>query len=156
MNIQKNLSRMIIITTLVGVFTFSTSAQAQGLEILSGIVILFIVDEVVMFAGGTVTGIGCGVELADDYPSIGWIIPTYVLGGLNLVNGGMLMSWEIFTDIAMPLGISHLALGTADIIIASIAVHKRQVWKEKFAMSPVILADYRGDPVMGVGIVFKP
>jgi hypothetical protein len=84
--------------------------------------------------GGTVTGIGSSVAAANsEQPSLGWIIPAYVFGGLNILTGMIfvgvaadLSSTDSHKNLLFGLGFAQIAVSAIDFIAASIAVSRRR------------------------------
>jgi len=114
----------------------------------------FIVFETVSLGGGIVTAIGSGIELQEDEPTLGWIIPAYVAGGLNLAGGLLYTATSYNNELFLGLGIAHLGIGVLDVIMASLCVHKKRLWKQnsRVHLAPAIMKDTGGNPVYGLGL----
>jgi hypothetical protein len=84
--------------------------------------------------GGTVTGIGSAVSAGvSDEPSLGWIIPGFIFGGLNvataLVFTGVSIDLEPgheHKELLLGLGIACYVVAALDFVAASVAVSKRK------------------------------
>jgi len=161
LNLKTNLSRVLVLTMLAGVLTLSNRAQAQDESNAdySGIaagMILYITGETLAYAGGVTTLVGSIFALTEDYPPMGWIVPAYLLGALNAGVGITYLATVYYPAYTLGFGLTHLALGIGNAVIASLCVHKRRMADLGITILPVMMADYRREPVMGLGIVFAP
>jgi len=76
--------------------------------------------------GGIVTAIGTGATLGDEPPPVGWPAAGFVLGGLNLVVGGMAVGFAAAYPAVHPtvqqisFGVTGFTIGAANIILAGL------------------------------------
>lgn len=91
--------------------------------------------------GGTVTGIGSGVQLGRDPPTLGWSIASIVVGGLGLLAGGV--SAAVLTNVSCddePIfwtaAIVPVLLAGANITFASINLARWSAARRRRRLEP--------------------
>ena len=125
--------RMMSALLIAGLLMVSPPARAQGTGFIWSWSILNL-------AGGSVSGVGSAVAAGtSDNPSLGWIIPGFVFGGLNTMTGLVyvgvgvdLSDSDSEKDLLLGLGIAHLVVSVLDFVAASVAVAKRRPKKRYY------------------------
>ena len=110
---------------------------------------------------GVVFGLGNLANRGRDQPSLGWIIPGYIVGGLNVLLGVVIAAYGglgLGNDF-VGWGVGQLALGGLDITLASLAVAKRRRARYEpdslagFSLGPLVAQDgRRTGVVLGLGV----
>jgi len=116
-------------------------------------------------AGSVVTGIGTGVSIGvHERPSRGWLISSYVLGGLNLAGGIANLAMHEEFEWSMAMGAAQLTAASLNIILSSVALARRgraaelpppagvEVAGMNLSVSPLVAPSVAGGPAVGMGL----
>jgi hypothetical protein len=87
-------------------------------------------------------------------PSNTWINGGYVCGGLNIVEGIVVLGVGGGEEdgFAWGFGIAHLAMGALNIALSYWSSTKPKDDGPRLSLSPMILVDRDGSPAVGVGL----
>ena len=92
---------------------------------------------------------------SDKRPSSTWINGGYVCGGLNIVEGIVVLAIgapQQENEFSLGFGIAHLVFGVASISLALWSSSKPKSDEPLISVSPIVLADRDGTPAIGVGL----
>lgn len=88
-------------------------------------------------------------------PSSTWINGGYVCGGLNIVEGIVVLAIgapQRENEFALGFGIAHLVVGVASISLALWSSSKPESDEPLISVSPIVLSDRDGSPTVGIGL----
>jgi len=120
-----------------------------------------LVGDGLLMAGGLTMAIGNGVSIGTrDRPSLGWIIPGFVLGGINSILGVSLLAEGYEYHVTLGLGLANLGIGLADLVLSTVALVKNSRSRAlhpappsyRVSVAPLIAPDSRGGAMLGIGL----
>lgn len=151
-----------VVAALVGVVCFSAPAEASSDDRFNNVgVYLLYAGEGLSLAGSLVTSIGCGVSLGvRDEPSMGWMVSSYIFGGLNVAFGIASFAISDGHTFNLAAGGIHLGMAAINITLSSLALVKRRRYippppgapTVQVSIAPLVAPTPDGGSMLGVGV----
>jgi hypothetical protein len=122
-------------------------------EVLLGLVV--VLGEAYLIGGGATVAVGNLVYASRHEPSTsGWRYQGYVLGGLNVVIGGLMLGFGIRDDNQglTGIGAAQLGIGLADLGFTIWSSCQPGEPGRRVALQPLVFPDREGGAAVGVGL----
>ncbi len=161
------MKNLIIVALTAALLITPRVAEADSPDDAMMMVIMIPLTQGLVLVGSAVTGIGTGVSMGkSEKPSKGWIVSSYVFGGLNLAAGVTNLALYHDFEFGQAFGATQLGAATLNIVLSSVALYMRgksveaappapagiEVAGMNLSVAPLVAQDAGGGAAVGMGV----